>query len=479
MKQSEKTLATAAAKAGMCEKTARKYLKSGKLPSQTKKDRNWRTRQDPFAEVWPEIEKMLEIDESLLGTTVFDYLCRIYPGKFQEGQLRTLQRKMKRWKAVKGPVKEVMFPQERHPGVQCQSDFTCMNNLNILIANQPFDHMLYHFVLPYSKWEWAEVCFSETLEALQSGLQKALWTLGGVPKEHRTDNLGAAIKSNGDRKEFTARYQGIVDHYRLKPTRNHPGNGHENGAVEQAHHRLKQAIDQELKLRGGRNFESRAAYTQFVEDLMARRNKGRSERLSEELEVLGELPTRRLDDFVEVTVRVSKHSTISVRKNVYSVDSRLIGHLVKVRLYSEKLDVLYGQQVIQSVPRLRGSGNHKINYRHIIDSLVKKPGAFDNYRYKDDMFPRFIFRLAYDRLCQTRSTYADREYLQILHLAAKNSEELVDRACRALFQRGQALTFKAVKAAVEKSKPSDAYTLTEPKAELTPYDVLIGGRHDR
>ena len=186
----EKTLEIGASKAGMSAKTARKYQKAGKLPSQMKSERTHRTREDPFETVWPdEIEKMLEKDHGLSGTMIFEYLLEKYPGKFQEGQLRTLQRKIKDWRVVEGPAKEVFFPQDHRPGVQCQSDFTCMNSLGVQIANQPYDHIFYHFVLSYSKWEWGQVCFSETLEALRGGLQNALWRLGGVPGEHRTDNL--------------------------------------------------------------------------------------------------------------------------------------------------------------------------------------------------------------------------------------------------------------------------------------------------
>ncbi len=471
------TKATAAAKAGMCEKTARKYLKSDLLPSQTKKVRTWRTREDPFAEVWPEIETMLCIDGSLMAKTVFDYLCRKHPGKFQEGQLRTLQRKMKNWKVEKGPAREVMFPQERSPGVQCQSDFTCMNDLNVLIANQPFDHLLYHFVLPYSKWEWGEVCFSESMEALRGGLQNALWTLGGVPREHRTDNLGAAIKNSGDTKEFNAAYQGVMDHYRMKPSRNYPGNGHENGSVEQAHYRLKLAIDQELLLRGSRNFKDRARYTQFLQDLMIRRNKGRQARLTDEMGVLGELPSKRLEDFNVVEVRVSKFSTISVRRNAYSIDSRLIGHKVKVRIYADVLEVWFNQRKIETLPRLRGRGGHHINYRHVIESLVRKPGAFADYKYRSDMFPRFNFKLAYDWLQQHRGAQADSEYVQILYLAAQHSEEKVGQACRSLLKSGKGLTRKAVVAAMGSNREPEVIMLAPPTAHPADYDGLLGGDH--
>ncbi len=233
----------------------------------------------------------------------------------------------------------------------------CMNSLGVLIANQPHDHIFYHFVLPFSNWEWGEVCYTETLEALRGGLQNALWRLGGVPREHRTDNLGAAIKNYQGRKEFTASYQGLVDHYRMKPTRNFPGNSHENGSVEQSHHRFKLAVGQNLILRGSRNFETLGAYQEFLEEIMCRRNKTRDQRFAEEVKALRELPERKLEDYTEIPdVKVTRFSTISVRKNVYSVDSRLIGSKVKVRVHSDRLDVWYAGVCTASMPRLRGRG---------------------------------------------------------------------------------------------------------------------------
>ena len=473
LEKTELTRALAAAKAGVCEKTARKYSKAGKLPSQMKQDRTHRTRKDPFEAVWPEIEGMLRLDEGLLATTIFDYLHRRAPGQFQEGQLRTLQRQIKAWRAVEGPAKEVFFPQERRPGVQCQSDFTCMNSLGVMIADQPYDHIFYHFVLPYSNWEWGEVCYSETLEALRAGLQNALWRLGAVPGEHRTDNLGAAINNFQGRKEFNASYQGLVDHYRIKPTRNYPGNSHENGSVEQSHHRFKLAVGQNLILRGSRNFQTREAYQEFLQEIMIKRNKTRSERFSEEVKTLRELPDRRLEDYTETApVNVTRFSTISVRKNVYSVDSRLIGSKVKVRVYGDKLEVWYNSKCVLCMPRLRGKGGHAINYRHIAHSLAKKPGAFAEYKYRSDLFPRFMFRVAYDWLGEN-VVKADAHYVKILLLAANEGEERVDRVIRYLIKHGKPLTHNIVAAKVNEDIPSEGITMRKPVADLAAYDNLL------
>lgn len=475
MKQKENHLALAASKAGMCEKTARKYLRQNQLPSQTKKDRNWRTRKDPFEAFWPEVKAFLERDESLQAKTLFDYLCRKYEGHFQESQLRTLQRKIKTWKALEGPAKEVMFPQVYLPGVQCQSDYTCMNDLNMTISNQPFQHLFYHFVLSYSNWEWGEICFSESHESLRSGLQNALWMLGGVPKEHRTDNLSAAVNNLKERKEFNANYQGLLDHYGLRASRNNAGKGHENGKVEQSHHRFKMIVDQELRLRGNRDFESRQAYQEFLKHILTRRNKLRTKRLQEELSALRELPSKRLEDYTEEEVRVSRFSTISVRKNVYSVDSRLIGETIRVRLFGDKIIIRYGGQNVDSIPRLFGEHKHQINYFHIIDSLVKKPGAFANYKYQDDLFPRFMFRVAYDWLREQHPRRADKMYLQILNLAAKESEDKMDQVLRKQLTKGKPLDLKTLKEKMKERQPTPALLLPVPEVDLEGYDGLLKG----
>jgi len=394
----EKTKAAAADKAGMDEKTARKYVRTGKLPSEIEMEHTWRTREDPFAEVWEEVRKKLEINPGLEAKTLFEDLQRRYPGRFADGQLRTLQRQVKRWRALEGPPKETFFEQEYDPGKLCQSDFTWMNKLGITIAKQPFEHLLYHFVLPYSNWETGSPCFSECFEALSLGLQNALWELGGVPEEHQSDRLTTAVHKLDHPEEFTQRYVGLLRHYGLKGRKTQPNSPHENGDVEQRHFRLKNAIDQALMLRGSRDFESRQAYEGFLRSVFKQLNAGRKARFLEELKSFRRLPPRRFPAWRREDVRVSAGSTIRAGRNVYSVDSRLIGEKVRVRLYSEHLEVWYAQKCVEKIPRLRGEGKHHIQYRHIIDWLVRKPGAFENYRYREDLFPSLAFRMAYDRL---------------------------------------------------------------------------------
>ena len=289
LKRNEKTLTMAAAKAGLSRNTARKYLKAGKLPSQCQPERYWRTRSDPFESVWTEVKEILKRSPTVEATAVFDHLCRQQAGAFQQGQLRTLQRRIKQWKAEHGEAKEVMFPQKYRPGHQAQSDFTFMGRLGVTIQGQPFPHLLYHFVLAYSNWEATTLCFSESFKSLSLGLQNALWELGALPEEHRTDRLSAAVK-NLQRDEFTERYQGLLRHFGMRSSRTQAGKAHENGDVEQAHHRLKRAIEQELLLRCSRDFSSREEYEGFVAVMVDRRNAARQKRLGEELAVMRPLP---------------------------------------------------------------------------------------------------------------------------------------------------------------------------------------------
>ena len=412
----------AAMKAGMDEKTARKYVKAAQLPRELKSEHTWRTRKDPFEGVWSEVKEKLELFPGIEALTLFEWLQRKHPGQFSDGQLRTLQRRVKGWKAFYGPGKEVFFPQEHHPGELSASDFTHMESLGITIDGQPFDHLLYHFVLTYSNWETGNVCFSESYESLSSGLQNALWKLGGVPQMHRTDSLSAAVNNLNDREEFTRRYTGLLRHYGIKGSKTQAGKGNENGDVEQRHYRLKRAIDQALMLRGSRDFKDRAAYEEFLEWTFRQLNAGRKTRLKEELQILKRLPDRRLEDCRKIQASVGPSSTIRVQKNVYSVHSRLIGEKVEVRLYAEYLEVWYAQRCLEKIPRLRGESKHRVNYRHIIDWLVRKPGAFANYRYRSDLFPSSRFRIAYDILNEQRPTQADKEYLKILHVAAREDE---------------------------------------------------------
>jgi hypothetical protein len=475
--QSEKTLAAAAAKAGMDEKTARKYRRLGKLPGEVKVEHSWRTREDPFAEVWQEVKENLEINPGLEAKTLFEDLQRRYPGRFADGQLRTLQRRVKAWRALEGPPKEVFFPQVHKPGQLCQSDFTHMKSVGVTIQRQPFGHLIYHFVLTYSNWETGTICFSESFESLSEGLQNALWKLGGVPRKHRTDRLTAAVQKPDRPEEFTRRYGALLNHYGLEGDKTQAASPNEIGDVEQRHYRFKKALDQALMLRGSRDFTSRDEYAAFMRKLFSQLNSGRTVRLAEELKVLRRLPIRRLESCKRLRLRVGPSSTIRVNHNVYSVHSRLNGEMVEVRLHVEHLEVWYAQRCVEKIPRLRGEGKHRIQYRHIIDWLVRKPGAFENYRYRDELFPTHRFRMAYDYLKQSQPARASKQYLKILHLAARESEIAVDDALRTLIDQEMPITFELVEAMVHSEELIPPPTeLNIPEVDLTAYDALLALR---
>ncbi len=267
-----KTLKHAALESSMTENTARRY-RDGKGPKGGGRERRYRTRVDPFEAVWGEVEKILEAAPGLEAKTIFELLLERPKVEFTEGQLRTLQRKIRRWRAEHGPHKEVMFPQEHRPGEYGQSDFTSMNDLRITIEGEPFDHLVYHFVLPYSRWETGMVCFSESFETLIAGFQRAVAELGRVPHKHRTDNLSAATHELKEgRRAFNERYLGAMAHYGVEADRNTPGRAHENGSVEQAHHRFKLAVEQALLVRGTRDFADRGGYDAFLREIFAGRN---------------------------------------------------------------------------------------------------------------------------------------------------------------------------------------------------------------
>lgn len=472
--QTEITQAVAAAKSGMDEKTARKYVKAGQLPSALKKERTWQTRADPFEGFWEEVRENLAANPGFEAKTLFDDLQNRFPGKFTDGQLRTLQRRVKRWRALEGPSKEIFFPQRHHPGELAQSDYTHMGKLGITIANQPFEHLVYHFVLTYSNWETGSICFSESFESLSEGLQSALWELGGVPHAHQTDRLTAAVQKSLHPEEFTQRYQAMLSHYGLVGRKTQAASPNENGDVEQRNYRFKRAVQQALLLRGSADFTALDEYKQFLKKLFARLNNGRRGRFLEEQRALHDLPVQRLESCKRLFVSVGPSSTIRVNHNVYSVESRLIGETIQVCLFAEHLDLFYAQKCVDTLPRLRGEKRHLINYRHMIDQLERKPGAFENFRYREEMFPGSYFRLAYDELKEQHTPQkATREYLKILRMAAMESETAVTAALYVLCGR-QAITADAVEEILHSHQsPASVADVSITQVDLAAYDRLL------
>ncbi len=470
-----RTQEQAAARSGMSVRTVRSYERRARLPSQLKQPRTYRSRADPFAEDWPWVTAQLKDDPALQSQTLFELLCDLHPGRYQEGQLRTLQRHIAAWRAQYGPEREVMFPQIHEPGEAAQSDFTYMTSLGVTLGGVPFPHLVYHLVLVYSNIEAVRICFSESFESLVEGFESCLWQIGGVPRQHRTDHLGAAIHplDADGRAQAKRRYDLLMAHYGLEPTTNNLGVAHENGDVEQEHRQFKRAVDQALRARGSREFADRPSYARFLQNLIKQRNLRRQERWLEEREALRPLPAAPLELCREVRVPVSRFSTIQVLRNTYSVPSRLIGTTLLVRVHSETLEVYRATTRLLTMPRLLGTGQHRIDYRHVIWSLVRKPGAFAHYRYRDDLFPSLTFRRAYDALRSHVPERADRHYVRVLHLAASTAESEVEAALGLLLDQGVTPTFDAVRDLVRTPSVQRVPELSSPVLDLSTYDRLL------
>jgi len=465
------TLKDASAKAGIDPKTARGYLKEDNPLENPVHD--WKTRKDPFEAVWEEINNMLTLQPRLEAKTIFLYLLDKYPGQFQEGQLRSLQRKVKKWKGLKGEPKEVFFAQIHKPGDLCSSDFTHMNDLKVTILGHPFPHLVYHFVLTYSNWESVTICFSENLESLSEGFQNALWQVGGSPHRHRTDRLTAAMSNFANQPKFGARYKALLDHYGIEGCKTQASSPNENGDVEQSHYRLKRAVDQALMLRNCRDFSSVGEYRVFLKELIIKRNAARSERFKEDQEYLNQLPRQRIQDATVVWMRVGKGSTVRIKEITYSVPSRLIGEEVEIKLLGSTLELWYQGQKVEEYPRVGGAHKARIDYRHIIDWLVRKPGAFENYYYKDELYPTSTFRAAFDVLKETTPQRCVKEYLGILKAASQNGETRVGKILKDLICK-EKLSLESV--LDELASPEKIASLTDVNVsmvDLNIYDLAL------
>lgn len=472
-----RTQEQAAARAGMSERTVRKYEHLDKLPGELRQPRDYRTRPNPFADDWAWVAAQLGRDPALQATTLFALLCEQHPGCYQAVQLRTLQRQIAIWRAQQGPEKEVFFPQVHEPGRMAQSDFTHMSDLGITLAGIPFPHLVYHLVFTYSNVEGVQVCLSESFESLAEGLESCLWRLGGVPREHRTDHLSAALRPLDEegRVQATARYKALLAHYGLAPTANNVGEAHENGDVEQAHHRFKKAVDQALRVRGSRDFADRPAYDRFLQEIVRQRNLTREARWQEERQALCPLPATPLRLCRELRVPVTRFSTIQVLGNTYSVPARLIAATLTVRVRAEAIELYCGTSYLCAMPRLLGKGQHRIDYHHVISSLVRKPGAFANYRFRDDLFPTVVFRRTYDVLQAAMPAAADRHYVRLLHLAASTTEAEVETALALLLEQGSLPTYDTVRDLVRVPMRSAVPALSAPVLDLHVYDRLLSG----
>ena len=346
----------AAARAGFSERTARRLEADPRPPSQRRPERG-RTVPDPLAAVWePVVLPILERDPAVQAVTLFRHLQMRDPDAFPDDRVRrTLERRVRDWRALHGAPKDVIFRQAPEPGRMALSDFTDAGALGVTIAGAPFDHRLYHFALAYSGWEHAAVVLGgESFTALAENLQNALWGLGGVPHEHRTDSLSAAYRNltREAAEDATRRYEELCAHYGLIASRNNPGEAHENGAVESHHRHLKTALDQALILRGSRDFASLAEYRTFVDQLVARRNRRREAKVRAETAALRPpAASAHHTDFIEIVARVTRTGGFLVHGVFYSAPARLIGHRLRVHLHDDRVEAWLGATRVVTHPR--------------------------------------------------------------------------------------------------------------------------------
>lgn len=473
----------AAAKVAISVRSARRIERDPTPPSERPR-RRWRNRPDPFAAVWAgEVEPLLEQHPDLLGTTILSRLQQDHPGEYPDKLLRTLQRRMRTWRATHGPEQEIIFRQEHLPGRLGLSDFTCADELEVTIGSARLPHRLYHFRLSFSGWEHvALVAGGESFAALAAGLQDALWLAGGVPEEHRTDSLSAAFRNlaKDEVEDLTRRYAQLCAHYGMDPTRNNRGEAHENGSVEASHRHLKRALDQALLLRGSRAFADRPAYEAFVTSVVAARNARRAREFAIERPALRPLPAGRTASWTEATVQVTSTSTFSLKGILYSVPSRLIGHQLRVRLHADRLECFLGTSLVADLPRgrkPRGGGHVRvIDYRHLIGGLKRKPSALKRFALRDDLFPRPAYRRAWEALdAALPPRKACRVMVALLDLAARHAcESELARRLDAMLDTGKLPDIEqltAVLAPTPDAPPSVAVVL--PAAAS--YDALLAG----
>ncbi len=472
------TQVAAAAKAGLSERSARRIERSQTLPSQ-KPPRSWRTRSDPLVDVWePEVVPLLRTDPLLNAVTLLEELQRRHPGRYGQGLLRTLQRRMRQWRALHGAEREVFFAQEHPPGRLGLSDFTVADDLGVLVDGAAFPHRLYQFTLAHSGWRHALVVTGgESFLALATGLQAALWRLGGVPEEHRTDSLSAAFNNLAEQEELTTRYDDLCRHYGMRASRCNPGQSHENGSVESRHDSLKTALDQALRLRGSRRFDDVAGYEAFVEQIVQRFNGRVAQRLAVEREMLKPLPPRRTAEYEELPARVSKYAIFTVKGAQYSAPSQLIGHRLMVRLYAQHIECWLGGQCVLQRQRatLRSGQRHArdIDYRHLVAALKRKPGAFARWVLRDAVFPRAVYRQTWERLVAALpERQACKTIVGLLALAADGHEAQLASELEQLIELDQLPDLAALSALL--APPcAEVPTVAVQLPELAEYDRLL------
>lgn len=465
----------AAMKAGMHRQTARRYLGKKEGPKALRPAHTWRTRPDPLEAIWPSAVKWLEETPEVELKALFEHLVALFPDQVDGRALRTFQRRGADWLRRHGPPKEVFFAQKHEPGECLQTDWTKANELEVTIAGESFAHLLCHSVLPYSNWEWAVPCLSESGLSLKVGLQESLWELGAVPRFSQTDQSSTAthqLKRGESQRGFNAEYVQLCQHLGMTPRTIAVGNPNQNGDIEAAQGVLKRRLRNQLILRGSRDFDCLEDYSRFVAGVCRAANALRATRLAEECGHFGELPACRFPQTQESTVRVSSYCTVRVRGCAYSVPARLIGSYLQAHLSEQTVQLVYRGEQVASYPRSTGKVAC-IDYRHVIASLVRKPAALSRYIYREEMFPRPVFRQAYDRLEAADERTANAGYLKLLKLAAEHGESRIGGLIGTALREGLLPCAKDIEEQLDQPPMRAAIAMEALTPTLEGYDELI------
>lgn len=471
-----------AMKAGVSRNTARKYLRQADPSKQEKQPHDWRTREDPLETVWSAARGMLETAPELEAKALLEHLSERTGGGIEGKVLRTFQRRVRQWRLEHGKEKEVFFSQEARPGAVLAVDWTDMRDLGVSICGVPLEHLMFHAVLPYSNWQWAVRSRSESLLSVRSGLRSTIGRLGRVPKELLIDNSSTAthrLSGDGKRRGFNEEFLSVCAHFGMNPRTTNVSSPNENGTCEAMHGHFKKRLGQHLLLRGSRDFEREEAYDRFVIGVLERANGLRGERFAQEMAAMREHLAPELPDYTETTVRVNNNSTIRVCKRVYSVPSKLIGSRLRARIHETHIVLLDGVVVLAELPLRGGDRGAVIDFRHVIKWLVRKPGAFSEYRWREAMFPSLVWRAAYDHLCRHHDTHAaDVCYLEILQMAAEKGLSTVENIVEQLLLSPKPAVNAAEVTALLRTYEDEAMAFREREGmsvSLQDYDGLLGG----
>jgi transposase len=480
MQHYEKTgnISQSARQAGVDRKTAGKYVRAGEGPGERKRARSWRTREDPFEAVWPQVAGWLESNPSLEATTAFEDLQRKHPGEFEEGQLRSLQRRFRAWKLENGPArKPVYFEQEHEPGRLLELDWFHPRDFEVRVAGERYRHLICHCVLTYSNWEWAIPCRSESFASLKSTLQGALRELGGSPRICQVDNsstathrLGKGARGRG----FNERFLGLLAHYGMQPKTIQVGAANENGDVESSHGHLRRYLRDNLALRPeGSRFESFEEYERWLAECLRRRNLRRKKKLEQEKATLNALPPCRLPEYEETDCRVNKYSMARVGRGSYSVPTRYRGMRLRARIYESRIELWDGTEKVAAFERSANASGASVDWRHLIEDLCRKPGAFERYRYRQSFYPSPRWQRLGESLRERFSgPRADSDYLQILRLSLEHGQERIEELLERIDPREVSLD--RIRAELGQQNLWRQVPSMDFQGDLSLYDQLLG-----